>query len=47
MQQFKVTLCVTVNTIEPVTEPDLREELQELASEFEGGTIDIHDIIEA
>lgn len=41
MQKFRVEVLVTVNTADGVSEDNVTEAMDELLSEFDGGTVEI------
>jgi hypothetical protein len=41
MQQFVVTILVSVNTAETVSPTEVRQEVEELVRDFDGGTAEV------
>ncbi len=46
MQTFRIELTVTVNTVEDVEALMVRESLDELLEEWDGGTVEITEVDE-
>lgn len=46
MQKFRVTIEVTINTLEDCPIEDVKEEIQETLDEFCGGTATVTEIVE-
>ena len=45
MQQFLVQVIVTVNTLEAVSSDDVKEQVQELVEDFDGGSIEVSSVM--
>jgi hypothetical protein len=46
MQQFTVVVKVTANTAATVSEAEIREAVQEVLNDFDGGTAEVETVTE-